>query len=262
MVTVLNSLRVDVACPGNHGNNLPSLDMEILVTLLDLKDFDYGEERLKALLKATQFPWTLCNYLKPGVSMAASSTAGSSNLLAGMHSYVVREKRGFRFGFFGIGGTDWSSLCQYLPPCYVESPVNAARQTARHLRQVENCDIVIAITHMRLTEDLKVSEATAVHDDCHIDLLLGGHDHETVCRFAGDTCSDPSTIRQYVANKDIVKNGRVAVSTGNVRIIKSGSDFQSFSKIRIFVERQPTRKARVIRTIGIFPIICGSKIFH
>jgi 2',3'-cyclic-nucleotide 2'-phosphodiesterase (5'-nucleotidase family) len=263
MIPVLNSLGVDVACPGNHGKVLLLLYRRALVTFLDFTDFDYGEDRLKTLLEATQFPWTLCNYLKPGVSMDTSSIAKSENLLAGTHSYIVRERRGFRFGFFGIGGTDWPSLCQHLPSCQVESPISAARQVACHLRRVENCDVVIAITHMRLAEDLKVSQATTAHDDCRVDLLLGGHDHETVCRLAGDTCSDPTKIWQDTANEDIVKNGRVPAVTGNVRIIKSGSDFQSFSNITLFVERQPNGKAIVVTTSGTvcFQQICSGRKF-
>jgi 5'-nucleotidase len=184
--------------------------------------------------------------------MDVDSIAKSEGLLAGTRSYVVRERHGFRFGFFGIGGTDWPSLCQYLPLCQVKSPITAARKVARQLRRIENCDVVIAITHMRLAEDLTVSEATMAYDDCRVDLILGGHDHETVCRLAGNTCSDPTNIWQDTANEDIVKSGRVPAVTGSVRIIKSGSDFQSFSHITLCVKRQPGGKARVITTSGKF----------
>jgi hypothetical protein len=126
----------------------------------------------------------------------------------------------------------------------------AARILARYLRQVQKCDVVIAITHMRLAEDLKVADATAAQDDCHINLLLGGHDHEVVCRVAGDTCSDASRIWQNAANDDIIRKGRVITRSGKVRIVKSGSDFQSFSKIRLLVQRTSKGKVSVIKTTG------------
>jgi hypothetical protein len=73
----------------------------------------------------------------------------------------------------------------------------------RHLRIVENCDVVIEIKHMRLAEDFKVSQAT--HDDCRVDLFLGGHDHETVCRLAGNTCSDPARYGKTLPMKRLLR---------------------------------------------------------
>ncbi|KAK7999472.1 2-3-cyclic-nucleotide 2-phosphodiesterase [Apiospora arundinis] len=227
MIPVLNGLGVDVACPGNH-------------------DFDYGEKRLEVLLGKSNTPWTLCNYLKLRTSLGASAVLQSQNMLAGTRAYVVREKRGLRFGFFGLGGTDWPSLCQNLPPCHVEDLARAARTMARHLRRTEKCDVVIAITHMRLAEDILVSNSTESYDDYRVDLLLGGHDHGTVCRFAGDTCSDASTIREGTLNQDIVEKGCAQPATGNIRIIKSGSDFQSFSVLRLAIDRKVQTDVRVI----------------
>ncbi|KAK8850996.1 Trifunctional nucleotide phosphoesterase protein YfkN [Apiospora arundinis] len=227
MIPVLNGLGVDVACPGNH-------------------DFDYGEKRLEVLLGKSNTPWTLCNYLKLRTSLGASAVLQSQNMLAGTRAYVVREKRGLRFGFFGLGGTDWPSLCQNLPPCHVEDPARAARTMARHLRRTEKCDVVIAITHMRLAEDILVSNSSESYDDYRVDLLLGGHDHGTVCRFAGDTCSDASTIREGTLNQDIVEKGCAQPATGNIRIIKSGSDFQSFSVLRLAIDRKVQTDVRVI----------------
>jgi 5'-nucleotidase len=78
MVTVLDGLGVDVACYGNH-------------------DFDFGEARLFELSKQTSFPWTLAN--------AVAAGDDSERLLAGAHSYVVKEVAGYRIGFFGLAGT-------------------------------------------------------------------------------------------------------------------------------------------------------------
>jgi 2',3'-cyclic-nucleotide 2'-phosphodiesterase (5'-nucleotidase family) len=80
MVPVLDGLNVDVACYGNH-------------------DFDFGETRLLELAKQTSFPWTLAN------AVAGGDGSATERLLAGAHSYVVKEVAGYRIGFFGLAGT-------------------------------------------------------------------------------------------------------------------------------------------------------------
>lgn len=80
MAPVLDGLGVDVACYGNH-------------------DFDFGEARLLELAKQTSFPWTLAN------AVAGGDGSVAERLLAGAHSYVVKEVAGYRIGFFGLAGT-------------------------------------------------------------------------------------------------------------------------------------------------------------
>lgn len=213
-------------------------------------DFDYGGDQLKTLLQKSGFPWVLCNYLQEFAPREITSILQPQNLLVGTHSYIVRTIRGVRFGLFGLGGTDWPALCPNLPPCRVEDPATAAKTMASHLRQVLKCDIVIAITHMRLAEDMKVAGATSASDDSHVDILLGGHDHETVCRVLGDTCSDASRIWQGSANENVTHEGRVTARTGKIRIVKSGSDFKGFSHIRMVVHRNPKGKVSLVKTIG------------
>lgn len=82
MVPLLEALKIDMACYGNH-------------------DFDFGEERLKELSRKTSFPWLLSNaFHKSPHGKKASATT----LLACADNYVVREVDGFRIGFIGLAG--------------------------------------------------------------------------------------------------------------------------------------------------------------
>lgn len=119
-----------------------------------------------------------------------------------------------------------------------------SQRLAKHLRNVEKCDLVIAITHMRLIEDLAVSNATVFGEE-RVDLLLGGHDHEVVCRFAGDVDDNPEIILQSRLNKDIVVDGQVAEMRGDVRIVKSGTDWRSYSIVNLIIERLEDGKAHL-----------------
>ena len=50
--------------------------------------------------------------------------------------------------------------------------VDAGTMLARELKKNKNCEIVIALTHMRSPNDIRLAENVA-----EIDLILGGHDH-------------------------------------------------------------------------------------
>lgn len=98
---------------------------------------------------------------------------------------------------------------------------------------------------MRLIEDLAVSNATVLGEE-RVDLLLGGHDHEVVCRFVGDVDDNPETILQSRLNQDIIEDGQVAEMRGDVRIVKSGTDWKSYSVVNLIVEKLENGKARLL----------------
>ena len=90
---------------------------------------------------------------------------------------------------------DWPSNCQHLPGCDILDPVAVARKLATHLRLSERCDLIIAVTHMRLSEDMKVSQATISGVE-RVDLILGGHDHHMIRTTMMDTEADPTVLQQ------------------------------------------------------------------
>ncbi len=68
------------------------------------------------------------------------------------------------------------------------------------LRKEEKCEMVIALTHMMKTNDVKLAKNVQ-----GIDLILGGHDHLIVHEKVNDSV-----------------------------IIKSGTDFRNFSILKIY----------------------------
>ncbi|KAH7907220.1 Metallo-dependent phosphatase [Hygrophoropsis aurantiaca] len=184
-VIILNHLSIDVACYGNH-------------------DFDFGAEKLTQLSSQCNFPWLLSN---------ASTSDGK--LLSSAKEYVIRQYKGYKIGFFGLAGTDWPSNCQHLPHgSVIADPVETAKRVSSTLREKEHVDLVVAVTHMRLEEDIQVSNACRAE----VDLILGGHDHDIMVH--GD--------RVTVVNDD---------ARGDIRIVKSGTDFRSYGVVRLFVSR-------------------------
>ncbi|RJE20033.1 2,3-cyclic-nucleotide 2-phosphodiesterase [Aspergillus sclerotialis] len=115
---------------------------------------------------------------------------------------------------------------------------------ASHLRIQEKCDLVIALTHMRLAEDMQVADATTTGNS-RVDLLLGGHDHEVVRRLNGDTNTNSATIEQGCNNADITVDGLIRDTEGDIRIIKSGTDWRGLSLVRMMVQRDEDGTANI-----------------
>ncbi|KAJ3492853.1 hypothetical protein NLG97_g5098 [Lecanicillium saksenae] len=204
MAPLLDSLDIDVACYGNH-------------------DFDFGEGRLLELARQIRFPWTLAN--------AVATTDGDYDeprLLAGAKEYVIKEIAGYRLGFFGLAGSDWPSNCQHLPECTILDPASVAKRVARHLRLAEKCDIVIAVTHMRLVEDLEALRST-LNGPGKVDLMLGGHDHHVVRRDPTDTNTNPEVIQSGLERQALA----MSECNGDIRVIKSGVDWRGLSIIQL-----------------------------
>ncbi|KAL4930746.1 bifunctional metallophosphatase/5'-nucleotidase [Aspergillus undulatus] len=209
-VPLLDIVGIDIGCYGNH-------------------DFDFGDARIIELSSQLKIPWLLSNAYHLPVE-------DQKRFLGSAQEYIVRElDNGLKIGFIGLAGTDWPSNCE-LAPCEFESPVEAARRLARHLRANERCDLVIALTHMRVPEDMAVANGT-VDGESRIDLLLGGHDHEVLRRFAGDTDLAAQNVEQGRLVTEVEVEGKVPDAEGDIRLIKSGTDWRALSLIQLVVER-------------------------
>jgi len=107
---------------------------------------------------------------------------------------------GNKLGFIGLVEEEWIATLSTVDPedlDYIDF-VTEGRRLARSLR-AEGVDYVIALTHMRWPNDIRLAENVE-----EIDLILGGHDHDFGC---------------------IQVNGRM--------IVKSGTDFRSYALITL-----------------------------
>lgn len=182
MIPVLNDIRVDCAVFGNH-------------------EFDYGVDNLIEFVKRTTFPWLLSNVIDKE----------TSNQLGDGQVYHIIERAGFRFGLIGLIEEEWLSTLSTLDSSDViyQDFVERGRELARWLKSQLKVDYVIALTHFRTPNDIRLADSVP-----EIDLVLGGHDHDY----------------------EIIKRP-------NCYIIKSGTDFREFSKITLKVNPDYQRLA-------------------
>ena len=78
---------------------------------------------------------------------------------------------------------------------------------ATKLRNEEECDVILALTHMRVPNDQLLAKEVP-----EIDLILGGHDHFWI-----------------VDGENVVEGKEASGNTcysGGIRILKSGCDFR------------------------------------
>ncbi|KAF7278511.1 mannosylglucosyl-3-phosphoglycerate phosphatase isoform X2 [Rhynchophorus ferrugineus] len=174
MVPVLNDVGTHCAVLGNH-------------------DFDHGLEVLSQWVAQTEFPWLMSNV----VDNETGRPLGEGRI-----THVVHWS-GHRIGLVGLVEKEWLDTLATINPEEVTflDFVEAGQKLAAQLKQ-EGCDYVIALTHMRTPNDIKLAESCD-----EIDLILGGHDHVYEIK---------------------VVNGKY--------IVKSGTDFRQFSKITINFE--------------------------
>lgn len=216
-------------------------------------DFDFGEHRLNELAAQISFPWLLSNVTR--LSTPNGNHDPAPDLLAGAAVYHTASLQGFKVGFFAIAGTDWPENCHEAPNWAIEPPVEAARRCAKYLRDEAGCDFVVALTHMRLAEDIEVAEATRSSGADHVDLLLGGHDHDTLRRFGGDVEGQASKARVLdcrLSNEEVLAQATDGISraSGDIRIIKSGTDWDGLSCVKLRVKRNEQGRA-VLESVDV-----------
>jgi len=180
MIPFLNLLKIHTACLGNH-------------------DFDFGIDQLEYLRGSTQFPWLLSNVFDvycPSMPIARADL------------YRIFEWQGHKIGIMGLVEQEWLAT---LPTIDIDDVVyvdfvQKANELSKLLRDKE-CDLIIALTHMRAPNDQRL--AVEAED---LDLILGGHDHEYYgCRRIGKTI-----------------------------VAKSGTDFREFTRIVIHPGKKTT----------------------
>ncbi|MEZ5339776.1 MAG: 5'-nucleotidase C-terminal domain-containing protein [bacterium] len=140
-IEAMNRLKYDAMCLGVH-------------------EFDYGVERLRAVLGKAQFPVLSANI----VNAATGETF--------VKPYVILERDGLRIAIFGLTTAE---IDDQLPPekfsgLQVLDPIATAEKLVPQL--AAQSDIIIALTHLGIDEDIRLS--SKLQD---IDVIVGGMSH-------------------------------------------------------------------------------------
>lgn len=151
----MNHVKYDAGTIGNH-------------------EFDNGVEHLAMLIRDhAKFPMLKCNYGMDGTPLEGLT-----------REYKVVEKEGLRIGLLGLGirleglvsPTHFGDVRYY-------DPVEHASRVAKHLRNEENCDFIICLSHINLMARHERGHITepgdrdVIAEVPEIDVVVGGHNH-------------------------------------------------------------------------------------
>ncbi|WP_430815397.1 bifunctional metallophosphatase/5'-nucleotidase [Carboxylicivirga sp. RSCT41] len=148
-IELMNKMGYDAATLGNH-------------------EFDNGIDALAGNVRRADFPFICSNY------------DFSKSVLNGLTiPHKVIEKGSLKIGLIGLG-IELAGLVNpksYKEAVYLE-PVELANELAHQLKKEENCNVVIALSHLGYKyRDAKVSDVVVARNTRNIDVILGGHTH-------------------------------------------------------------------------------------
>ncbi len=133
-------------------------------------DFDAGMENLATqLTRHANFPMLISNYDFTSTPMEFKT-----------QPYKVFKKGRLKIGVFGVSingkgliPDNLFGVTKYL------DPIEKANETAAHLKQKENCDMVVCLSHLgfKYSVSNKVSDEILAAETENIDLIIGGHTH-------------------------------------------------------------------------------------
>ena len=114
-------------------------------------------------MSKTTFPWLMSN---------VTDKETGRQLADGLVSHVM-DWGGRRVGLLGMVEREWLDTIATINSDQVEYEdyVTSARRLARELKD-DGCEVVIALTHMRTPNDIRLAENVE-----EVDIILGGHDH-------------------------------------------------------------------------------------
>ncbi|WVR09253.1 hypothetical protein IAU60_006318 [Kwoniella sp. DSM 27419] len=226
MTPISNGLKVDASCVGNH-------------------DWDFGYPHLTKLINASTFPWLMSNIVDKNTGQVPPP----------LKRYHVFERCGVRIGVIGLVEEDWIATIPSWPDNFVyRSMVDVGMELSKELRDPkgENVDLIIALTHCRVPNDIKTcnslgavnpSTRPGLENEHGVDLLIGGHDH---VYFIGKGAAswDGYSGRHGVPD---------TMEDNGVHLIKSGTDFRDLSSADLELTPQPAgsvRKHLITRLTG------------
>jgi 5'-nucleotidase/UDP-sugar diphosphatase len=161
-------------------------------------DFDMGSDyRAGALNNAKalglHFP-ILCSNIQFGAGAAALQALYSAVDLQGtqlaIQDYTIKDlPNGLKVGIFGLMGVEAEAVAPAAAatgvtfgnvPGHPEDPVSFFNRTIKSQQMVDTlraagCDVVVALTHSGITEDIELAKFVN-----GIDVIVGGHSHDLV----------------------------------------------------------------------------------
>lgn len=151
MVATLNAVGVDVAVFGNH-------------------EFDFGADVAVRRLSESKFPW-----------LGSNIRAKDGKPLAGAADVWTRQVGDIKVGVFGVLTPEAAELSNAGSGLSFAA-VRKAAEAAVGALKADGADVIVALTHETIEMDRQLAREVK-----GIALVMGGHDHDPIAWYEGDT---------------------------------------------------------------------------
>ncbi|THH33893.1 hypothetical protein EUX98_g299 [Antrodiella citrinella] len=193
-----------------------------------------------SVTRGSHMPWLLSNVV--------DTTTG--RVPEPLREFEVLERAGVRVGIIGIIEKEWIGTISSWPSTFKYKDVaEVGHDLSRRLRDPNGeykCDIIIALTHARIPNDIQFAKALAAHSPAvqeskstatmhGVDIILGGHDHLYYIS-KGVTSWDGYDVNEHVLGAE--------QDEGDILIVKSGTDFRDLSEFVLELQDTPEGSVR------------------
>lgn len=154
--------------------------------------------------------------------------------------YHVLEKSGIRFGIFGLMGRNAAEVAPFAKPVRFEDPIEAAKRVARDLREKENADVVICLSHCGLSGKKGHSEDEQLAKQVEgIDIIISGHSHTETRKPLVEnniTIVQTGAYGRHLGILDMTYAGPGQVSLRDYRLIKINDTIKGDEEVSKLVD--------------------------
>ena len=244
---LLRAVGYDAVCPGNH-------------------DFNYGAAALKAL--GTEEPAVKTEDSEGRADKAqknfkllnanvVNASDGQNYFQPYMTKTVTRgEEVSVKVGVFGLISPDvYSSTApENVKDVRFDDAVEAAKKTVSKLKNDEKCDVIIALTHIGMTEkEGMLSSRDIAKAVPEINVIIDGHTHAQYDEVVGNTLI--AQTGAYFSNAGIVKifyepdSRRIVNTVGRVISPTDAEAYESNWEVSKIIEDIEARQKPVLNQV-------------
>jgi 5'-nucleotidase / UDP-sugar diphosphatase len=209
-------------------------------------EFDFGPETLAKIIKTAdesgEIPQILASNLVFSKKLVKDDELQQLFSDGIIQPFSIINKNGLKIGIFGLMGTDAASVAPASKPVTFSNPAKKARKMARYLKDKENVDIVILLSHCGIGYDDKNNRYFG--EDIHlakkaqdIDIIIGAHTHTRTSEFI------------KTGNTFIVQTGSYGAEVGKINFNFNNRKITDFSFELLPVNDQVKGDAEVHRQI-------------
>lgn len=157
-------------------------------------EFDIGIDSLAKILKKAEFPVVVSNYDVKGTPLEDI-----------VQKYAIINRGSLKIGLFGLGvAPDNLIIPDNFGGITYLDPIKTANHYAQFLREQEQCDFVLCISHLGFAYEKDhpfIGDSILATKTRNIDLITGGHTHGIVVqKFINNADGVPTMVGQERKN--------------------------------------------------------------